>query len=47
MIFIEERKPCKVPGMTSFFISFNYNQDIINELSKLDCGKDFNRKTKE
>lgn len=47
MILIEERKPCKVPGVTSFFISFNYNQNIINELSKLDCGKNFNKKTKE
>jgi hypothetical protein len=47
MIIIEERETCKVPGRTSFFVSFNYNPEIIKEVSKLDCGKDFNKKTKE
>jgi SNF2 family DNA or RNA helicase len=32
MILIKEKPNSKVPGITSFFISFKYNQDIIDNL---------------
>lgn len=36
MIYIEERTPKKVPGFTSLFISFSYNQEIINKIQSLE-----------
>ena len=46
MIIIEERSPKSVPGVTSFFIKFDYNINIINELESLYC-KSYNSKTYE
>lgn len=46
MIIIEERSPKSVPGVTSFFIKFDYNINIINELKSLYC-KSYNSKTYE
>ena len=36
MILIEERTPKKFPGNTSFFLSFNYNKVIIDEVKLLE-----------
>lgn len=30
MILIEERKPNKIPGLTSLFVKFNYNQEVVS-----------------
>lgn len=46
MIIIEERDTKQVPGITSFFINFNYNPNIVNELKTLYC-KVYNTKTCE
>lgn len=46
MIFIEERPTEKMPGLTSFFISFKYNQQIIDIIKLLDV-KDYNKQTTE
>ena len=35
MIQVQERKSCKIPGGSSFFISFNYNKDIIDNINTL------------
>ena len=36
MIIIKEDKPKKVPGLTSLFISFPYNKDIITIVKSCD-----------
>lgn len=46
MIYIEERKTQKVPGVTSLFVSFNYNKNIIDAIRTLDTF-DYNKKTFE
>ncbi len=46
MIYIEERKSKKVPGITSFFILPYYNKELIKILANLDC-KNYSKKTKE
>lgn len=46
MITLEERDTKKIPGITSFFIKFNYNPNIVNELKTLYC-KIYNEKTCE
>ncbi len=46
MIYIEERKSKKVPGITSFFILPYYNKELIKILASLDC-KNYSKKTKE
>lgn len=37
MIIITEKRTEKVPGITSVFVSFKYNQDIVNEIKSLPC----------
>lgn len=37
MIIITEKRTKKVPGITSVFVSFKYNQDIVNEIKSLPC----------
>ena len=46
MITIQERQTVKVPGMTSFFVSFDFNRAIVDEIKLLD-GCVFNAETKE
>ena len=46
MITICERQTVKVPGITSLFISFDFNRAIVDELKLLD-GCIFNAETKE
>jgi len=46
MITIEEKAPNKLPGLTSVFISFKYNQVIVDAL-KLFTGLIYNKDTKE
>lgn len=45
MIRIEERVTQKVPGDTSLFVSFPYNQELIN-IIKLFSGSNYSKKTK-
>lgn len=47
MINIEERKSSKVVGDTSLFISFNYNQEIIDYIKYKCSGSNYSKKTKE
>lgn len=44
MIKITESTAKKVPGITSLFITFDFNADIINELRLLEC-KNYDKKT--
>lgn len=37
MISIEEKQSKHVPGLTSLFISFRYNQDIVDKIKSQDC----------
>ena len=46
MITIQERQTVKVPGITSFFVSFDFNRAIVDEIKLLD-GCVFNAETKE
>lgn len=46
MIKIDERMSNRVPGITSLFISFDYNQDIINLIKEFEV-YDYNKSTKE
>ena len=46
MIYIEERGTCKIPGTTSLFIHFDYNQDIKDILKQLDL-RIYNKETLE
>lgn len=46
MILIEERETHKLPGITSFFVSFNYNKDIIDKIKMLPS-YNYDTKTKE
>lgn len=46
MITIQERQTVKVPGITSLFVSFDFNRAIVDEIKLLD-GCVFNPETKE
>ena len=46
MIYIEERQTQKVPGITSLFVSFDYNKSIIDAIKTLDTFN-YNKKTFE
>lgn len=46
MILIQERETVKCPGMTSLFVSFNYNKLIVDELKLLELSI-YNANTKE
>lgn len=46
MIKIQERDTQKMPGLTSLFLSFDYNKEILDILHNLEC-KHYNDKTKE
>lgn len=46
MITIQERQTVKVPGITSLFVSFDFNRAIVDEVKLLD-GCVFNAETKE
>lgn len=46
MITIQERQTVKVPGITSLFVSFDFNRAIVDEIKLLD-GCAFNAETKE
>lgn len=46
MITIQERQTVKVPGITSLFVSFDFNRAIVDEIKLLD-GCVFNAETKE
>lgn len=46
MITIHERQTVKVPGITSLFVSFDFNRAIVDEIKLLD-GCVFNAETKE
>jgi SWI/SNF-related matrix-associated actin-dependent regulator 1 of chromatin subfamily A len=46
MIYIQEKKTVKIPGITSLFISFDFNRAIVDEL-KLISNSFFNPDTKE
>lgn len=37
MIYITEKQTSKVPGITSVFVKFNYNVDIVNDIKTLPC----------
>ena len=46
MITIQERQTVKVPGITSLFVSFDFNRAVVDEIKLLD-GCVFNAETKE
>ena len=46
MIHIQERPTVKVPGLTSLFVSFNFNRAIVDELKLLE-NTHYNKDTKE
>lgn len=46
MIHIEERITSKVPGITSVFVSFDYNKEIVDEMKQIPC-YNFSKRTKE
>ena len=46
MIFIQERQTIKCPGITSLFVSFNYNKQIVDEIKLLEMSF-YNADTKE
>lgn len=46
MIHIEERVTSKVPGITSVFVSFDYNKEIVDEMKQIPC-YNFSKRTKE
>jgi SNF2 family DNA or RNA helicase len=45
MITIEEKRTSKVPGITSIFISFDYNKDIVEAIKTLPC-YNYSKRTK-
>lgn len=45
MIYINERQTSKVPGLTSVFVEFNYNPNIVEEIKSLPCFN-FSKRTK-
>lgn len=45
MIYITEKQTSKVPGLTSVFVEFNYNANIVNEIKSLPCFN-FSKRTK-
>lgn len=46
MIHIEQRLTKKIPGLTSFFINFDYHPDIVKHIKTLDL-KIYDKNTKE
>ena len=46
MITIDERQSEKLPGNSSLFISFSYNQEIVNILKSFEVYS-YNKKTHE
>lgn len=46
MIYIEERQPKKLPGITTLFLKFDYNKEIIDRIKAFDC-RNYNEKTNE
>lgn len=46
MIYIEERDTTKVPGITSLYVSFDYNKDIVDSIKTLET-YNYNKKTFE
>ena len=47
MIKISERATSKLPGITSLFISFNYNKDYVDKIKTLSNSYNFDKKAKE
>ena len=47
MIIIEERKPVKLPGLSSLFVSFDWNENIVAVFRQLQGVKSYNKNTKE
>ena len=47
MVKIKERRAEKLSGLTSLFISFDYNENIINFIKQNIDLYNFNKKTKE
>ena len=47
MIQVYERQSNRVPGITSLYLSFDYNQSIIDTIKNNCEAYDFNKKTKE
>mgnify|MGYP003313604295 CR=1 FL=1 len=47
MITIEERSPNKLPGLSSLFVSFNYNKNIVEAIKSLTTIRNYDAKTKE
>ena len=45
MIYIKEEKTKQVPGLTSLFVSFDYNKDIVEVVKSCD-GSKYNKKDK-
>lgn len=45
MILLEEKIPSKVPGITSLFITFDYDPNIVDVIKSFPC-KNFSKKTK-
>ena len=37
MIYIQERKTSKVPGITSVFLKFDYNKQLIDDIKSIPC----------
>ena len=46
MIKISERATSKLPGITSLFISFNYNKDYVDKIKTLSNSYNFDKKAK-
>ena len=47
MIKIEERLPKKIPGLTTLFISFKYDQQVVDAIKKNSEVYNYNKKTNE
>ena len=47
MIKISERATSKLPGITSLFISFNYNKEYVDKIKTLSNSYNFDKKAKE
>ena len=46
MIYIEERSAKKLPGITTFFVKFDFKKEIVDVLKSFDC-RNYNEKTNE
>ena len=47
MITIEQRKPRKMPGEYSLFITFDYQKELVDCMKNLDPPVNFDKKTRE